>query len=42
MSAARDTALGIFQYLLHLALFKLSIRYISSIRATNPSHQGPG
>jgi hypothetical protein len=33
---------GIFQYLLHLALFKSTIRYISSPRASNPSHRGPG
>jgi hypothetical protein len=33
---------GIFQYLLHLAVFKLTVRHISSIRASNPSHQGPG
>jgi hypothetical protein len=33
---------GIFQYLLYLAVFKLTIRPISSIRASNPSHRGPG
>jgi hypothetical protein len=33
---------GIFQYLLHLAVFKLTVRHISSIRASNPSHRGPG
>jgi hypothetical protein len=29
---------GIFQYLLHLAVFKLTVRHISSIRASNTSH----
>jgi hypothetical protein len=32
----------IFQYILHLAVFKLTVRHISSIRASNPSHRGPG
>jgi hypothetical protein len=31
---------GIFQYLLHLAIFKLTVRHIGSIRASNPSHRG--
>jgi hypothetical protein len=33
---------GIFQYLLHLAVFKSTVRHISSTRASNPSHRGPG
>jgi hypothetical protein len=33
---------GIFQYLLHLAVFTSTVRHISSIRASNPSHRGPG
>jgi hypothetical protein len=33
---------GNFQYLLHLVVFKLTVRHISSIRASNPSHGGPG
>jgi hypothetical protein len=33
---------GIFQHLLHLAIFELSVRHIGSIRASNPSHRGPG
>jgi hypothetical protein len=33
---------GIFQYLFYLAAFKLPVRHMSSIRASNPSHRGPG
>jgi hypothetical protein len=33
---------GIFQYLLHLAVSKLTVRHISLIRASNPSHRWPG
>jgi hypothetical protein len=39
MSGIRTS--GIFQYLLHLAIFNLTVRNMSSIRASNPSHRGP-
>jgi hypothetical protein len=32
----------IFQYFLHSSIFKLIVRHMSSIRASNPSHRGPG
>jgi hypothetical protein len=33
---------GIFQYLLRLTIFKLTVRHMSSIRASNLSHRGTG